>query len=62
MKVKERTILKIVEHNRGVIEETDNPDFFRLIIDANPENYDYSNWTRIDLKDLAKSINKLLNT
>ncbi len=48
-----------IEHNRGkIIEGRD--DFFNLIIRAAPENYDYSNWTRSDLQDLADSINRIL--
>lgn len=48
-----------IEHNRGRLEEG-NGHFHRLIIHASPENYDYSNWTEDDLKDLADAINAFL--
>lgn len=64
MKVTKRNIIKlVVEHNRGFIEGNEpngvEQNFFRLIINAIP-TYDYSNWTRNDLKDLADAIYEFL--
>ena len=65
MKITKRKIIQLtkVEHNRGFVEETEHDtikqEFYRLIIKAVPD-YDYSNWTKNDLKDLADAINEFL--
>lgn len=48
-----------IKHNRGKIIE-DNNGYYTLYIGAIPEPYNVSNWSAIDLKDLADSINKIL--
>ena len=57
--IKKIKIQMEIEHNRGRLIEGDN-NFHTLIIKAMPEEYNYSNWTEIDLKDLANSINEFL--
>ena len=66
MKITERTVITLLRASfgRGFLEEYGNETFLRLFINANigkqGENYDYTNWTKNDLKDLADAIYKFL--
>ena len=66
MKITERTVITLrrVGFSRGFLEEYGNETFFRLFINANigkqGENYNYTNWTKNDLRDLADAIYKFL--
>ena len=57
MKIQKTEIIRRLKvfHERGYLEVNKNLDYSTLFIGAAPD-YDYSNWTDKDLKDLAKSI------
>lgn len=57
---KVRTTNVRAEFDRGFIEDIDSDGFFRIYLRARPENYDYSNWTLSELKDLQKALNAFL--
>lgn len=62
MKVREKKIIRRLEvsFNRGRLEEQANKNFSRLVIRASSGDYDYSNWTDVDLGDLAERITTFL--
>lgn len=58
MKVQSREIVikPKAEMSRGFVEGEVGEDFLRLYLRAMPEHYDYSNWQRKDLQELADCI------